>query len=137
MEKFATGRPHTVLLVDDDHDARTALREVLADEGFKVVEAPNGRVAVDYLLAAEVLPGLILLDLNMPLMSGWEVVRILSGNARLAKIPIALVTSDPASGFPSETLVGRLMKPYELDDLLALVKRHVQPEPSDPADVAA
>ncbi len=126
------GRPHTVLVVDDDRAARTAVRDLLSGQGLGVVEAPNGRVALDYLLAAASPPGLILLDLNMPLMSGWEVIRIISGNARLAKIPVALVIDHPAPGFPAETLVGRLHKPYAAEDLLALVRQHVEPEPSEP-----
>jgi chemosensory pili system protein ChpA (sensor histidine kinase/response regulator) len=136
MEQLATGQKdttfRTILVVDDDPDARTVLVELLRDEGFTVDEAPNGKVAVDMLLAAATPPALVLLDLNMPLMCGWEVIRIMSGNARLAKVPVALVTSEPPlPGFPREAVVGHLHKPYAPADLLALVARHVQAEPSD------
>lgn len=146
MEQLATGQMDTksgrtsgtILVVDDDADARTLLVDLLRDEGFNVDEAPNGKVAVDMLLAAAAPPALVLLDLNMPLMCGWEVIRIMSGNARLANVPVALVTSEPPRpGFPRETVVGHLHKPYAPSDLLALIARHVQAEPSDAGVVAA
>ncbi|HXU63381.1 MAG TPA: response regulator [Polyangia bacterium] len=143
MEPLATGPKdnlsRTILVVDDDPDARAVLVDLLRDEGFTVAEAPNGKVAVDMMLAAATPPALVLLDLNMPLMCGWEVIRIMSGTARLAKVPVALVTSEPPlPGFPRETVVGHLHKPYAPADLLALVGRHVQAEPSDAdAGVAA
>jgi CheY-like chemotaxis protein len=140
MEKQATGqeRPsaRTILVVDDDHDARTLLADLLGDEGYDVVEAPNGKVAIDYLLAAPARPGLVLLDLNMPLMCGWEVIRIMRGDVRLSQIPVALVTSEPP-GFPGETIVGHLHKPYATEDVLALVRRHLPAEPLPDTGAAA
>ena len=136
MDQLAMGQDgaasREILVVDDDADARALLVELLRDEGFTVAEAPNGKVAVDMMLAAAQAPALVLLDLNMPLMCGWEVIRIMRGHVRLAKVPVALVTSEPRlPGFPQEAVVGHLHKPYEPADLLALVGRHVQPEPSD------
>jgi len=126
----------SILVVDDNDDVRSALGELLRDEGFDVVEATDGKKALDYLLAATTIPSLILLDVNMPVMSGWEVVRALRGHLRFVKLPIILVTgerrttTDPAS----QAIVGRLSKPIHPDDLLALVRRHVV-EPSLPAAV--
>ena len=142
MEKLATGQEpmtaRTILVVDDDADARDLLVDLLRDEGFTVAQAPNGKVAVDLLLAAAPPPALVLLDLNMPLMSGWEVIRIMRGQAALAKVPVALVTSErPSPGFPGETIVGHVHKPYAPEQLLALVRQYVQAEPSGGTDAAA
>jgi CheY-like chemotaxis protein len=142
MEQFATGQERiaspAVLVVDDDADARAVLVDLLRGAGFAVAEACNGKVAVDLMAAAARPPSLVLLDLNMPLMSGWEVIRFMSGDLRLAKVPVALVTSEPARpGFPRETIVGQFHKPYAPQELLALVRRYAQAEPSGGRGVAA
>lgn len=129
MTNAAAVSGRAVLIVEDDQDARTSLGELLRDQGFSVVEAPNGKVALDHLRATTELPALILLDLSMPVMCGWEVIRVLQGDARLADIPVALVTAERS--FPpavSSAIVGQLHKPYDAADLLALVRRYARAE---------
>lgn len=130
MTNAAAVSGRAILVVDDDLDLRTSVGELLRDEGFSVIEAPNGRVALDHLRSVTVLPALILLDLSMPVMSGWEVIRVLQGDPRLADIPVALVTAERS--FPqavADAIVGELHKPYAVDDLLALVRRYARAEP--------
>src|SRR5437762_199624 len=64
-----------VLVVDDDAAIRSLITEVLVEEGFAVANAVNGRQALDQI--ADHLPGLVLLDLQMPVMSGWEALAAL------------------------------------------------------------
>jgi len=120
-----------ILVVDDDDDVRLALTELLRQEGFTAVEACNGREALDYLLAAPTMPSLILLDLNMPVMSGWEVLRAVRSHLRFADLPIILVTGERTPTDPANReIVGRLSKPFDADDLLALVRQHVVEPPA-------
>lgn len=118
------GRP--ILVVDDHDDVRIALAELLRQEGFSVVEACDGKEALDYILTAPTIPSLVLLDLNMPVMSGWEVIRGLQGQLRFAHLPIILVTGERTPTDPaSREIVGRLSKPFLPDEMLALVRRYV------------
>ena len=121
--------PATVLVVDDDSDDRALAVDILGDEGFAVVEAQNGRVALDYLLGAPVLPGLILADLNMPVMTGWEMITVARSYLRFSNLPIVVVTGESArTPLLDQFRVSRLLKPYQPDDLLAIVRAHVRPE---------
>jgi two-component system KDP operon response regulator KdpE len=114
-----------ILLVEDDAEQRSAMRDLLVEEGHVVVEASNGRLALDYLLDSEAQPRLILLDLNMPVMPGWELIRVAESYLRLAKIPIVVVTGEPGRiEVSSPNVVGRLSKPFPVDDLLALVTKY-------------
>ena len=117
--------PATILLADDDDDHRSLAADLLRDSGFVVIEAPNGRVALEYLLSTPTPPNVILTDLNMPVMNGRELITIVRSYLRFAKVPIVLLTSDqvPAAAFERFD-VDRLVKPYRLDRLLAVVQAH-------------
>jgi two-component system response regulator CpxR len=113
--------PRPVLVVDDDPDIRETLRFVLEDAGYPVYAAENGKEALAILAAADRLPGLILLDLMMPVMSGDEMLKALKTVKALAQIPVAIVT---ASGAPMPPLASSLLKkPVDLDVLLRIVAR--------------
>jgi CheY-like chemotaxis protein len=113
--------PRPVLVVDDDPDIRETLRFVLEDAGYPVYCAENGREALEVLAHAERQPGLILLDLMMPVMSGDEMLRALKAVHALAQIPVTIVT---ASGAPMPPLAsGLLKKPVDLDVLLRMVDK--------------
>ncbi len=113
--------PRPVLIVDDDPDIRETLRFVLEDAGYPVYCAENGREALQVLDDAPHPPGLILLDLMMPVMSGDELLKALKRVRALAEIPVMIVT---ASGAPPPPLAaGLLKKPVDLDAMLRVVKR--------------
>ena len=117
--------PRPVLLVDDDMDIRETLRLLLEDAGYEVYVAENGREALELLTTSTVLPGLILLDLMMPVMTGEEMLSALKAVNELASIPVTIVT---ASGAPRPKLAsGLLTKPVDLDELLRIVAKHCNP----------
>ena len=101
----------TVLVIDDDEDIRTTIRDVLEDQGFAVACAANGREALDMLLRDESKPALILLDLTMPEMDGWTFRQEQQKVPRLAQIPVVLFSGHhdasaggaiPARGGPDD-----------------------------------
>jgi two-component system, OmpR family, response regulator CpxR len=122
--------PLRVLLVEDDADQRELISAALAPYGFAVVEADNGRDAIDYLMR-EAEPDVILLDLLMPVVSGWDVLAVLRAYIRLRRIPVIIVTGAPATlQVPHVNVVDRLQKPFRLADLLRLLRRYTDPSNS-------
>jgi two-component system chemotaxis response regulator CheY len=120
----AAGR---VLVVDDDPDILDALSEILEAEGYDVQRARNGREALQRL--EHMLPDVVLLDLMMPVMDGWEFARSLSPAARP---PIIVLSADRNVSTRARELgaLEWLAKPFELSDLLAAVRRAVPPRTS-------
>ena len=109
-----------ILLVDDDDDIREALEELLSDAGHSIMTAGNGRQALD-LLATEPLPALILLDVMMPVMDGYEFLHEQRKDARIAAIPVVVLT---ASRNPDRGRIGEVpvfTKPISLDDLQSYI----------------
>jgi len=121
-------RPSTVLVVDDDPDILEALSEILEAEGFEIRRARNGKEALERLEPDA--PQLILLDLMMPVMDGWEFAqRMRQRPPEIARIPIIVLSADRNVGSKAADLgaVGHLAKPFELNDLLELVRRSLEP----------
>ncbi len=112
-----------VLIVEDDDDLREMMAQLLTLEGFRAETAPNGRAALDYLRRDD-LPDLILLDLMMPIMDGWEFRRLQSEDPRLADLPVIVLSAlEP----PKTSDLGGatfLTKPLDFDRLLELVRRY-------------
>jgi CheY-like chemotaxis protein len=115
----------SVLVVDDDPYIRDALADVLADEGYEVTAARDGEEALE-ILRASLRPAVILLDLRMPGMSGWEVRKRLLADPELSAIPVVLLSADAHLEDAAATLraAGSLRKPPSLDELLEAVGRH-------------
>ena len=112
-----------VLVVDDNPAIRAMMVDVLDAAGYPVVEAADGQEALD--LATISHPSLILLDLNVPVMSGFAFVETVTDRGIGA--PILLVTADPRAADVAlgEQVVGYLTKPFDLDTLLGTVSRLV------------
>jgi two-component system, chemotaxis family, chemotaxis protein CheY len=110
----------TVLLVEDDADVRDSLQDILEDEGFDVVPAANGKQAIDFLTLNEPAGAdLVILDLLMPMVSGWEVLERMTGDAKLCDIPV-LVLSAAAAPKP-ERAQGFVRKPFSLEAFVSKV----------------
>jgi two-component system, chemotaxis family, chemotaxis protein CheY len=110
-----------VLVVDDEVDLQEAICEVLEAEGYATSRASNGIEALDCL--RKVPTCVVLLDLTMPVMDGWEFRRRQLGDEALAKIPVVLVTADGNAREKAEKISaqGFLQKPFRPDDLLRTV----------------
>ena len=91
--KVRTDVPTDVLVVDDEEDIRTALREILEGEGFSTAGASNGAEALELLGRSSSPPRLILLDLMMPVVDGWEFLTRIDEDSRLHRIPVALMSA--------------------------------------------
>jgi CheY-like chemotaxis protein len=108
---------NTILVVDDDADMREALRDVLGDEGYSVILASNGKVALG-LLSSLRRPCVIILDVTMPIMGGVELYHAIRAVPDLADIPILFLTSDPLTAPRGVPMVE---KSVSLDRLLGTV----------------
>ena len=95
MNKTKTDRPR-VLLVDDYPDAREMYSEYLQYSGFDVIEAGNGIEALQQAIEQE--PDIILMDLSLPVMDGWEATRRLKADRRTARIPVVALTGHALAG---------------------------------------
>src|SRR5687768_13520104 len=82
-----------ILVVDDDIDIREAIQDTLEEEGFRVESAPDGAAALERLRALPYEPCLVLLDLMMPVMDGWEFLAARKEDPRLASIPITVISA--------------------------------------------
>ncbi len=113
-----------VLLVEDDHNIREALLDALAAEGYRVHCAANGREALSALKSCT--PQLILLDLMMPVMDGWQFRSEQQRDPSLARIPVIVISADHRLKDKVSALAvdAFLAKPFELDTLLATVDRY-------------
>jgi CheY-like chemotaxis protein len=117
------GTGHLVLVVDDDDDIRETLCELLRDEGHTVVGSEDGARALEY-LQAHAPPCLIILDLMMPVMDGWELFRRLQADPKLSAVPVVVVTAageQRARSIPARQI---LPKPLHLDRVLEAVEQN-------------
>jgi CheY-like chemotaxis protein len=121
-----------VLVVDDNDDIREMLSLFLEEAGHAVVTAHHGREALR-LFGHGLRPDLVVLDLMMPVMSGWELRQEMLRDPEVASIPTVVITGDRAWSRRSEELhaVAALSKPFEPEEILALIEK-VKREPGPP-----
>ena len=114
-----------VLVVDDEKDIREVFQQVLELEGYRVSAVKNGKEALEWLRNSKEKPSLILLDLMMPVMDGYEFLVELRSRAALAAIPIVIITAAGNARGEAAKLgaAGHLQKPFKLDELLATIER--------------
>lgn len=123
-----------VLIVDDNFSVRELMTDILETAGFRVLSAGNGREALALLRGGEPV-GLILLDLEMPVMNGWEFRAEQRRHPRLRRIPVVVVSGDDDSWARAAGMHvdGCLRKPVPLRLLLNTVRsylpRHASPAP--------
>ena len=117
--------PRTVMIVDDDADIVDMTRLILEEGGYQVVPAASGPEALQKIEKTH--PDLILLDINMPEMDGYQVLRVLKVDQRTSAIPVALFSikmeiRDRLQGL-QEGAYDYITKPFSCEDLLGRVRR--------------
>jgi signal transduction histidine kinase len=120
FEKRASGR--SLLVVEDDADIREALDGLLSMEGFRVAGCSNGREALDWLRASPK-PDIILLDLMMPIMDGWQFRVAQKDDPELATIPVLALSADSTAKAAAIDAEAYLKKPVDYDTLIATIDR--------------
>jgi CheY-like chemotaxis protein len=108
-----------ILVVDDDAVSRETLAELLSKNGYLIASAENGRQALDYLGRST--PALILLDLMMPVMSGWEFLALKKTDPRLKPLPVVVMTGSALAHDINAQAV--LHKPIDFGVLMSVVKQ--------------
>jgi CheY-like chemotaxis protein len=119
-----------ILVVEDDRDTLSGLFMLLTHAGFTVLTAEHGAQAVD-LLAHGIRPRVILLDLMMPKVTGWDVLKHLQTDPDLRGIPVVVMTAAPETSRPVIGADVVLRKPIEPDKLIAEVARLMDAGPGE------
>ncbi len=117
-----------ILVVDDDDDFREALSEVLTEAGYPVQRAENGEVALHRVKDEQ--PGIVLLDLKMPVLDGWGVMERMRQDPRTSAIPVLILS---AYGFEWESELtgaqGYIPKSVGMDETLERIRKAAGPPP--------
>jgi CheY-like chemotaxis protein len=116
----------TILVVEDDAATREALGLILVSEGFRFLGAANGQEALG-LLRSGPHPDLILLDLMMPIMDGWQFRREQSQDSALSAIPVVVLSADGNVQQKATALQAAdyLQKPVDVENLIAVIQRQL------------
>jgi two-component system cell cycle response regulator DivK len=118
----------TILYIEDNTDNRTLVRRVLQIEGYQVVEAESGFRAFE-ILRTEI-PDLVLMDINLPDMDGYEITTRLKQMPALAKVPVIAMTANVMKGDREKTLAagcdGYISKPIDIDTLPGQIARFLR-----------
>lgn len=111
-----------ILIVEDNQDVREALQALFELSGYHVRTANNGREALDE--ASSQLPSLILLDMMMPVMDGWQFLQKRKLDHDLSQVPVVVVSAASSEKLPkADDSVHFLNKPFDFDKLLTYVER--------------
>lgn len=115
---------HPVLVIEDDTEIREALKEILESEGYAVRTATNGQEGLDYLKSSATKPGIIVLDLMMPVMDGWHFRNHQLQDPDFAKIPVVVITADGNAAQKAKAMnaTAGLKKPIDLDRFLMTIE---------------
>jgi two-component system, cell cycle response regulator DivK len=119
-----------ILIVEDQEDNRAILRDLLTSAGYNLIEAIDGAEGVE--VAQRERPDLILMDIQLPIIDGYEATRRIKGQADLKSIPIIAVTSYALSGDEAKARVAGcdayVTKPFSPRELLAIVRKYLPGE---------
>lgn len=125
---------HTILLVEDNEDNITVYRTILEHSGFRVLEARDGREGIR--AAREAMPDLVLMDISIPFVDGWQATQILKADPATAAIPVVALTAHAFETDRARAMelgcAGYLVKPIEPRQVVEAVRRLLAPEPELP-----
>jgi CheY-like chemotaxis protein len=118
--------PNTILLAEDDLEIRDVVQDLLEEIGCDVIPARTGKQALDFLSNdPRSPPDMVILDLMMPLVTGWQVLEVIQRDPALAGVPVVVLTAatqDRPSG-----VAALLQKPFQVDHLLETIQRLLEP----------
>jgi two-component system cell cycle response regulator DivK len=116
-----------ILVVEDQEDNRQIIRDLVTSAGYEMIEAVDGEQGVA--LAAQHRPDLILMDIQLPVLDGYEATRRIKSQPELAAIPVIAVTSYALSGDDQKAFAagcdGYVTKPFSPRQLLAKIREHL------------
>lgn len=112
-----------LFLIDDDEDLRDVLKSLLTSQGFTVSDFADARKALASLRLGHT-PSVIVLDLMMPGMSGWEFFKQLRADAHLASLPVVMITATRPSPLAALANLELLHKPFAFEHLVEILNRH-------------
>jgi CheY-like chemotaxis protein len=112
-----------VLIVEDDDDLREMMAQLLSLEGFQAAAVANGQEALEYLRQGTA-PDLILLDMMMPVMDGWEFRRRQKSDPSMAEVPVIVLSALDQGRITDISAEAILKKPLDFDRLLELVRTY-------------
>jgi CheY-like chemotaxis protein len=113
--------PEPILVVEDDDDTRDALCTLLEGQSYRVLDAPNGREALKVLSRTR--PALVIMDLSMPIMSGWQLLDVIHERKLLPDVPIIVLSADSR---PPSADVCFLRKPIGAQHLLEAISSRLE-----------
>ncbi|GMU05841.1 response regulator [Corallococcus caeni] len=116
-----------VLIVDDEFGIVEAVRDLLSDEGYRTVTALNGREALERM--AQERPAMVLLDYMMPVLNGPGVLESMQKDPVLRDVPVVMMSASPPEFWQHLPCAGFLPKPFDIDQLLAVVHRIIGDPP--------
>jgi two-component system, cell cycle response regulator DivK len=126
----------TILLVEDNADNRSIYRIILEHAGYQVVEALDGEAGVE--MARQMMPDLILMDISIPKLDGWEATRILKADEVTRKIPIIALTAHALPKDRERSMEvgcdGYLSKPIAPREVVVQIERFLVPVSQEPQD---
>lgn len=120
----------SVMIVEDDPEIRETLKEIIELEGYTVFTASDGRKALEMLRNAPQRPCLVLLDLMMPVMNGWELLELREQDVLLATIPVVVVSA-AGDRAKNTQATGYIKKPVDIEVLLSTIRQYCGEPASD------
>ncbi|HEX9501400.1 MAG TPA: response regulator [Thermoanaerobaculia bacterium] len=132
MVSHTEGKPVRVLVVDDDPSIRRMIMAALRRDGYTFSEAANGKEALDIMRQEP--PSVVVLDLMMPIVSGWDVLRERAAEPDLQSIPVIIVSANRGPELASamdKGICAFLPKPFDITVLSSLVRSCVMPDRPD------
>ena len=112
-----------VAIIEDDAEFRGMLRELLEEEHYRVIAVSNGAEALEA-LSGDIVPNVILLDVSMPVMDGFDFLRHRNDDPKLASVPVVLVTNAKPHERPTVGVSDVVRKPIDIDEILFAIKRY-------------